>query len=178
MLMYSHDLFRLAKMNHSQIKTNLACIKHTGMKTEGLGEKNFSRQQKGEVSLQAPVLGGASRGDPLKIAIVEDNADLSNLYATILNFHKHVIIYVANNGEDFVRAIKLGRLKDVNVALIDYRLPGLNGLEAARILASTHPNVKIIIATADDLVEKQVSEEGFVLLKKPFSARELIHSLK
>jgi len=50
-------------------------------------------------------------------------------------------IYEAENGLDFVKGIKE---KNVDVALLDIEMPGMNGTEAAKKALEIHPGIKII----------------------------------
>ncbi|MCK3683136.1 response regulator transcription factor [Maribellus sp. YY47] len=50
-------------------------------------------------------------------------------------------IYEAENGLDFLKGIKE---KNVDVALLDIEMPGMNGTEAAKKALEIHPGIKII----------------------------------
>jgi DNA-binding NtrC family response regulator len=119
--------------------------------------------------------GGQSiaRTDRKKIAIVDDNLGLSGLYATILKLHGHEVVFRANTGEGLVRAAEEGKLSDVQVVVVDYRMTGINGLAAARTVIARYPQIGVIIASADDDVEDEARNSGFLFLKKPFLLERL-----
>jgi DNA-binding NtrC family response regulator len=63
-----------------------------------------------------------------------------------------------------------------DVALVDLRMPGMDGLELMRELRARHPNVEVIVMTAHGTVQTAVAamRQGAVdYLTKPFSFDEL-----
>jgi DNA-binding response OmpR family regulator len=117
---------------------------------------------------------GASKERRLKIAIVEDDPLLCNLYSTILTTMGIQIPIIAQNAEQMINAIGEGQTKNLDLAIVDYRLgKGINGLDLARMIAQDNEQIEIMIATADDSISEEVREAGFTLLLKPFSVRDL-----
>ena len=53
----------------------------------------------------------------------------------------------AQSGEDAIAAV--GKL-DPDLVLLDVRMPGIGGIEAARRIAGEHPDVVVILITVDD----------------------------
>jgi CheY-like chemotaxis protein len=60
-----------------------------------------------------------------------------------------------------------------DLILMDYRMPTMNGMQAAERILRVRPEVKIIIATADDRVRPEVTSAGLYFLQKPFSISTL-----
>ena len=59
--------------------------------------------------------------------------------------------------------------------LMDYRMPGINGLEAAREILAQKPNIKIIMASAI----MQAAKIGVIeVLENPFSMQKLVQIMK
>jgi DNA-binding response OmpR family regulator len=80
-----------------------------------------------------------------------------------------------------VEALKVLAEERVNVALIDLMMPGLNGLELARQIRESHPNVRIVLSSAYHLSARQVERAdcgavGFV--PKPYRIDELCTFLR
>ena len=113
-----------------------------------------------------------------KIGIVEDNIALLDLYKTILKTCGYDVVFLAQSGDELVRAGRDGRLSDVEVLITDNRMARMSGLEAARIVTRNYPNIQVIIASAEDQdLEKDARDSGFLFLRKPFSVLKLVDSV-
>ncbi|MDG6926478.1 MAG: response regulator [Nitrososphaerota archaeon] len=102
------------------------------------------------------------------LAIVEDEQDLLSIYSRVTKELGFDPVIVAREGEDIVRAVVEGRASP-DVVIIDYRLPGMNGIEAAKRILKHRPATKVIVASADDSVREESISLGFTFLQKPFS---------
>src|ERR1700719_1830433 len=103
-----------------------------------------------------------------KIAIVDDEPDLLDAYSKMLanlGFPKPALF---TSGTSLINALASGNTT-FDVILMDYRIPEMNGLEAAKIVRRYRPAIKIILATASPAVEELAVSEGFFFLQKPFS---------
>jgi CheY-like chemotaxis protein len=111
----------------------------------------------------------------VKILIAEDEPDILAQYKIALEKRKHQLVTTAN-GEECVKAYmaELRRSKGApfDVAVLDYRMPKMDGMEVAKQILAAYPSQRIIFASAyvkETLVDsvkelKQVVE----LLQKPF----------
>lgn len=84
----------------------------------------------------------------------------------------------ADNG---VAAIRMAAELEPDVIIMDVSMPGLNGLEATRIIHEAHPRVKIVLLTLHDSVE--VLRSGFDAgahgyLLKSEAEQELLRALE
>ena len=57
------------------------------------------------------------------------------------------IVGAATTGTD---AVQIARHKPVDVALLDIRMPGLDGVEAARTIRAHNPSIRVVILTTFD----------------------------
>jgi DNA-binding NarL/FixJ family response regulator len=80
-----------------------------------------------------------------KILIVDDNAQVRNALRICLQMNQmHEVCGEAENGCDGVELAK--RLKP-DIVLLDYAMPTMNGLEAARLISSSMPQCGLILFT-------------------------------
>lgn len=114
----------------------------------------------------------------LQIAIVEDEPLLCNFYSLALTRNRHKVTLALEKVSEVLDAIDENKLEGTDVAMIDYRLGGpLNGLEVAGLILQKYPNMRIVIATADDSIAKQVQALNFSYLQKPFGIADLMKCL-
>ena len=82
----------------------------------------------------------------IRIVIVEDNAVFREALELLLGLRSDLIVVASvSDGEE---AVSVCRLHNPNVALMDYRLPGLDGIEATRALRAACPTVAVVALTA------------------------------
>lgn len=111
----------------------------------------------------------------MKILIAEDEPDILSQYKIVLSKRKHQLVTTVN-GEECVEAymaeLKRSKGAPFDVAVLDYRMPKMDGMEVAKKILAAYPHQRIIFASAyvkETLVDsvkelKQVVE----LLQKPF----------
>ncbi|MBI3929896.1 MAG: response regulator transcription factor [Armatimonadetes bacterium] len=85
---------------------------------------------------------------PIRVVVVDD-------HPVILRGLKGMLrdldgIEVVGEATDGTQAVSVIQEIVPDVALIDVRLPGLNGLEAMRRVKDTHPGVKVVFITVSD----------------------------
>ncbi|MGA2199600.1 MAG: response regulator transcription factor [Nitrososphaerales archaeon] len=109
-----------------------------------------------------------SESGKTSIAIVENELNLISIYSYVVKNLGFNPIFIAREGEEIVRAIADGRASP-DVIIMDYRLPGMNGIETAKRILERRPATKVIVASADDSVRDESISLGFSFLQKPFS---------
>jgi DNA-binding NarL/FixJ family response regulator len=100
--------------------------------------------------------------DPIKVVIVEDNRVFREALELLLGLRTdlHVVASVADGEE----AVAVCREYEPHVALMDYRLPGLDGVETTRLLRAECPDVAVVALTASANTEEMeaLKEAGAV----------------
>jgi DNA-binding NarL/FixJ family response regulator len=82
----------------------------------------------------------------IRIVIVEDNKVFREALELLLGLRSDILVVgTISDGEQVVPTCK--RLKP-HVVLMDYRLPGLDGVEATRALHEACPEVAVVALTA------------------------------
>jgi DNA-binding NarL/FixJ family response regulator len=92
-----------------------------------------------------------------RVLIVDDHAFIRRGVETILqSFPEWEVCGEASNGND---AVQLANQLNPEVVLMDVTMPGMNGLEATRIIRKQHPEVKVILLTLHE--SSEVLRSGF-----------------
>ena len=111
------------------------------------------------------------------VLIVDDNAELLKFLTTILQA-LGIEIITAETGE---QATTLARQKRIDVALVDYLLPDLDGLKLSSRLQMELPFLRVIIMTGEKLSsgdEERCSRDGWALIQKPFLVEDLLELIR
>jgi two-component system LytT family response regulator/two-component system response regulator AlgR len=101
----------------------------------------------------------------IRVLVVDDRSqDIALLARTIEALASDVsVVGTATDGPE---AIALAEKEDFDVAVVDYRMPGMDGLAVAERLKSLHPDSKVVILTAYDdareTIESHPSVDAFL----------------
>ena len=119
------------------------------------------------------------RGDgPIRIVIVEDNKVFREALELLLGLRSELVVVASvSDGEE---AVALCLEHHPDVALMDYRLPGLDGIEATRALKEACPDVAVVGLTASANREemKALREAGAVAcLTKDQELEEIVAAI-
>jgi len=113
----------------------------------------------------------------IKLLIVDDETRFLQAIATRLS-KRGFDVRTAENGED---AIKLARSEKFDLALLDLRMPGMDGGEVMRVLKEEHDFLEAIILTGHGSLESAVELTklgAYSYLPKPYEFEKLIEILK
>jgi DNA-binding NarL/FixJ family response regulator len=87
-----------------------------------------------------------SEDEPIRIVIVEDNKVFREALELLLGLRSDLLVVATvADGEE---AVATCREHKPQVALMDYRLPGLDGIGATRALKAACPDVAVVALTA------------------------------
>ena len=112
-----------------------------------------------------------------KVLIVDDEKGL-RIGAQRLLTGEGYDVTTAENGTD---GIKLGTETEFDLAVIDLKMPDIDGLEVLQRIREKHPNTVCFIATAFASYETAVEATrlgAHSYIPKPFSPEELLSNLK
>lgn len=91
----------------------------------------------------------------IKVLVVDDHSLVREGIITMLSVYEDFkVIGDAESGEE---ALKKVAKNQPDVMLLDINMPGLNGIETAKRMASDHPEVKIIILSME-VTQEHISE--------------------
>ncbi len=116
-------------------------------------------------------------GHIIKLLIVDDETRFLDAIAKRLR-KRGFEVATASNGSD---AIDLARTEKFDIALLDLKMPGMDGSEVLRRLKAEHEFLEAIILTGHGSLESavQLTKLGaFSYLPKPYELDALIQTLK
>jgi len=92
-----------------------------------------------------------------RVLIVDDHAFIRRGVQTILQpYPEWEFCGEATNGSD---AVRLTNELQPDIVLMDVTMPGLNGIEATRMIRKAHPRIKVILLTLHE--SSEVLRTGF-----------------
>lgn len=115
--------------------------------------------------------------DKIKLLIVDDEVLFLKSITRRLEM-RDFDVKQAGNGED---AIELARNHPFELAILDLKMPGMNGNEVLEILKKMDPFIEVIILTGHGSIDSAVECTklgAFCYLPKPYELDDLIAVLK
>jgi len=95
----------------------------------------------------------------LRVLLVDDEPDMLALLQAVVAATSWEVVGRATNGPD---AMRLAAQIAPDVTVVDYRMPGENGLQLAERLKALKPNVVVVMFSAQNTVEQEALDSGFV----------------
>jgi len=111
------------------------------------------------------------------ILIVDDDPGMTETLADILS----ELSYDVAVAEDGYRAIEMMRKKAYDVALMDIKMPGINGVDTFREVKGFSPSTKVIMMTAysvEDLVKEALREGAYGIIYKPLDIDKVVNFIE
>lgn len=110
------------------------------------------------------------------ILLVEDNAEIGQISSELLSEIGYSVT-LATTADDALTRIT-NEPDGFDAVLSDVVMPGMSGIELARRLKSSHPNLPVVLASGYSHVLAENAHHGFSLLQKPYAAISLSTALK
>ncbi len=101
--------------------------------------------------------------EPIRVMVVDDTDHVRRMLRNMLDLDGFAVVAEVASGAD---ALKLVDEVAVDVAVIDYKMPALDGLETAAQIRAGHPDLVMILYTAfvDPELERRADEVGVSLV--------------
>ncbi len=113
----------------------------------------------------------AGTGKTKRVLVVDDEPEVT-FALQVFFFGKGYEMLTALDG---LQAMRLLRQHPVDLALLDMKMPGVNGVEVLRFIHAECPSTKVIVVTAYDVqfqeMVEQLGVDGFLM--KPFGIQAL-----
>ena len=87
-----------------------------------------------------------SASSSIRVAIVDDNRQFGEALGVLLGLEPRLVVVATL--EDAELALEFARSESVDVYLVDFRLPDMNGAEATRAILEASPSSKVVALSA------------------------------
>jgi len=115
--------------------------------------------------------------DKINLLIVDDEEDFLNSISKSLRVRDFNVLAV-NRGE---KAIEAAKNNSIDIALVDLKMPGINGEETLRALKEEHKWMEVVILTGHGTIDSAVECTRLgacSYLQKPCELNELLEVLE
>ena len=109
----------------------------------------------------------------MKILVVDDDRMMTKTLAEILEMQGWEV-HQAHDGRSAVNAAAAQRF---DVVLMDFKMPGMDGVSAFKAMKASHPDVKVVLMTAfaaQDMLDEAEREGVLRIMSKPVDIRALL----
>lgn len=113
----------------------------------------------------------------MRILIADDEEGLRLSMGGVLELEGHDVVTVGSGEE----AIEKFNESSFDIAFIDIKMPGMNGVETFKEIKKISPETVVIIMTAfavKDLVKEAINEGAYACISKPFDMDKIIDTIK
>ncbi len=116
--------------------------------------------------------------DKPTVLVVDDRGDDRAVLKSVLQLHDFRIVE-ASSGEEALEKIRKG---NYDVCLVDYRMPGMNGVETIEKIREESPEANVVLVsgyTLDEAIKREIEGRGGVaFIKKPFEINNLVDVIR
>lgn len=146
-------------------------------KMASVSEKNGNSVSGGKPERGGPIGSGPGlEPKPIRVSVIDDDPMICQAMSLILNDYSHGRIEVASTSTDGETCVRRAAEEKPDVVLMDIAMPGVDGIEATRLLRSLSPAPHVLILTSlspSGTVERAV-EAGALLDALPDREREAV----
>lgn len=114
-----------------------------------------------------------------RILVIDDDVELREEISEILVGEGYLVKGTSDplHGQGLIDTHKF------DVAIIDYKLPGMTGVDLLRRIKKNNPGTKVFIVSGRSFLEKLIKEENVShlvsgIISKPFDCEDLLKKIK
>jgi len=115
--------------------------------------------------------------DPVRVVVAEDEAIIRLDLVETLRAEGYDVVADTGRGDE---AVDLVAAHTPDIALLDVKMPGLDGIDATRAIAA-HKTTAVVLLTAfsqRDLIDRATDAGAMAYLVKPYQAADLVPALE
>ncbi len=115
--------------------------------------------------------------DSLRILIADDESIIRLDLKKILESMGHKVVAEASDGQ---KAVELAHANEIDLAILDIKMPEIDGLDVAKILTEEKiaPVLLLTAYSQQDLVDRAKDAGVFAYLVKPFKEADLLPAIE
>jgi NarL family two-component system response regulator LiaR len=116
-------------------------------------------------------------GRPVTVLLVDDNAETRAVLRKLL---EAVDIVVVGEAEDGSEGVRLAEEHNPDVVLMDQRMPVMDGIEATRLITTSHPLTRVVILSSlqDQVLVRAAADAGaYAHVTKGGSAQPILEAI-
>ncbi len=113
----------------------------------------------------------------VRVLVVDDDAGMCETLSDILQDEGYEAV-TANDGHE---AVEQAKESDFDLVLMDIKMPGMNGVEACKIMRSERPDQRVVLMTAyavEDMVQEALKDDAVGIFFKPLDIEKVIKLLQ
>jgi len=120
--------------------------------------------------------GQSNKGETLNILVIDDEADLRQLFARLLNGEQHQAV-LAESAEEGLQLLPHWTF---HIAFVDHNLPSMEGLVLGEYLRRNNPDMSIVMMTGsnDPRIERRSRDLSLKFLPKPFGIGDILGTIE
>jgi two-component system, NarL family, invasion response regulator UvrY len=116
-----------------------------------------------------------------RLALVDDHVVVRRALAALLNTYEgfHVVLE-ANNGVEFTEALTAGTAEQIDIAVVDLRMPAMDGYQTMQWVSAHAPTVRCLALTFEgheDAIIRAVRAGARAFVRKDVEPEQLYHAL-
>lgn len=109
-----------------------------------------------------------------RVVIVDDNIDITGVFKDIFEITGNEVVGIGHDGND---AISLFQKYKPDFIFLDVMMPGMNGIEALKLIKEKNPEAKVIMVTADNstnTINELEKLNPTAIIIKPFKIEDIV----
>jgi len=112
-----------------------------------------------------------------RVLIVDDEEQMRELLAKVLEKNGYQVTTAGDGGQ----ALTVLEKEPMDLVVTDVRMPGLDGMEALKVIKELNPEIVVIIMTAFGSIDQAVQavkEGAYDYINKPFKIEEMLLTIR
>lgn len=118
-------------------------------------------------------------GIAIHVLLVEDHAPTRQLVKALISQEADLVVVAdVGSGEE---AVETARRLGPDVVVMDIKLPGMNGIDAARRILSERPDTRVLVLsnhTGQALIQSVLDAGGLGYVRKSHAFEELVPAIR